>query len=1077
MRVRGARAEEPEPPWLPRPEPQTALSLAMRRAIEAAQSPVLKEMPTGGGSPKKPKLSKAERKQQRKARRDAKKAEVIPIHRGGQKSLKLDPAPEIDPVDRELRQLLHGMSDPLYVLDPTTSEAVDLGDNTAEEDDSIFLQAALRYGNPIWSKIETKRQKVTIKNESYPAPQRVIRKRMGKGDYRHVPDELIMTEVDIEKLVTIKGPRMFGGTKITEDERARQKLLKEELLGWLGAEESRPTTGVTISGQERPNPRCGNLCHISTGKYLDWAGTERHKPMVRTKRFYQRATEPLPYTAFIKETDKVVDSRTRNVPGLYGKENLSDDAQYRMKALLNEYQYGTPLQKPDRSCSWAGVPTKGAWKRCKANVKKSREQSKAHREEKGLTPEPPVLEEDFYLPVPRWWWFLQNPSGKSFLYDQVWPSGIVDPNAATLNEQGRRRVVESYNNKVYVEKGHPVPEETQEDVAVSLAEEDDGLQERELDEIWPKDLGVLHGPTRRANKDFSLSYIRSEGTGLRTMSGWDFSQWMGTYEWRADHDRVRYEEWLKKKASPNQRWELYDETVERFVSPDETEEQNPLAVEQPTLKEDGVFRINAKTSEELEDAINLWEAVKKLPAAKGSAEVAFPLIAEIANGDGRFVRYDLTTYSGLRKLQEDRNKAADAMDRYFHIVALLERLEEYALGTQGVKRPTPKALKFEPFAVTTAKRYMDSSGPRQAEIEELRRKSATGFAKVNAMAIGFAKSKRKWFDPQARGRGYIQEQMAQHEAIQRVLLMARKTPAQLRIHEAEIELRNARRQRIRELSAVMKSPKHIHRLRKQALDRARQERWEKQRVDQAKYAESRKAARDRRGYFWRKLNEHRFIYDSQRYGIWLKERTEQDARARAAEEVLEAMIEREQERLEALSVAKRQRHEYLMKTSALYRAQYSVVRSISNAIEWGRQPAEFLKPLTDLFQKSTPEEQASIPPTVGEVESDVPCQPAEENTGPQREEENTVEFVDARRIDARTRALEALERNNAEAIQFLQQQIHTALPENEGLPEEFEKTPGGIVIPRSDYIPPASYKRVPGSYLRQLYERIRQDVA
>lgn len=1036
-RSTAAAAKEEDPlAELPKPPPNTAMADAIANANKPSEKP-------------KPKVFD----------------KVTPIHRG-QAFVQPDPDDaEVAETQREVSKLLQGMKENLEYEQAELS----LGDSSATKDDSVALGLALAHGNPVLRVrvMERKKQdpeldQVMIGGKAYPAPRRTRKVEVGKDDkgnvvFDHVPDKLTMTELVVERFCTIKHDEyVFGGTETTDDEKLKQAFLKETILGRLSGE----FVEEDFSARLRPDgsqlfEKEGQL----TGKYFDWAGHGRHVTRLVTRRLYQSPSEPLPMKAFVGKDEKLVKSRTRvveGVAGYYGTTNIFEDKEelIRASAYPKKVRDLRRQRKPNRQCSWWGHPhSKKARDYAEKLARKRTERSEELREQAGKSKVPPRSKSAIHpeqLGPPKWWWFLNHPDNTGFVREQVYPRGLqtdvdADQANAEMHEgaiEAMHRVAEAQNNVIAMSKGYMEIAEADEAVAVSLEEEDDGLTAEEIEEVFDQNSsGSVRQPTERVE---GIQHIPQESDGIRTLAGWDFESWKYQRYWEyvGQSEEGRYAQWWMSRLPNAPR---KSDEVERSPSVSEAEQPKMKAEARP-LKQDGKnLQDSAEPSEVTlvdRDGNAFRPGVTNIPAAlniAGALELpgnytgalsflrgGAPSLVEISTPRGS-LKVDLATPGGLHEVLKLRQSLEEALDRQLTWVDLLKRLEKRALSIQGVPLSEDEyTLEVEriPNIPTQGKlaRFCKVMG-----LEMIRPEVGPipGFAKVQHIHRRIQHCK-KVSETAPRGRLRLKKLTEEYEAKQN------------QIAELQEEMKHMTRT-VKGLS------------RRQRLDRIRwlsdkvyrdHNRWlriTKQRREFAQNKEALKQERLERGVKYR-------VRNLMCGGFELR-----DQRAQRKREALEKhFLQREVFELKM----KRLKHKAAMH-NPFYRVAYNTLTGVTN-----------------LFSpKSKPEQSASIPPTVGEVESDMPRQPTTKNTGPQRV--NTAE--DARKIGQRMREKQAVEAANQIAREIIDEakkvEASQTPQELSMLGRTFVETQTGIVVPKLySYSPPA------GTRLQEYFERIKQRV-
>lgn len=340
------------------------------------------------------------------------KSNVVTLYR------KSSPINKLTPVEQELRdmfqEIYRNQTQPKESL-PEISAAA--GADAVNDDDTLLLEAALAFGNPISGYVVTNGKGeyteddfVMIDGKPVLAPQRLRRKVVGKDPkgnniYGLVPDQLIHSQTKVEKECILSWyPEPFASQK---------RQLENAKLGLYAGHTLRRITWREI-------------------KYNTY-----YHPLDMNK-------EPTLY--HLNNGEKLKDSfHESGRPGFFGEDNIRWEENYRKKALLQGFTPKPEDVRPAAKCTWFSNDKDDAKRLAKKKTKKSKD----HRKKQGKSVVPPPKAAGDYRPVPKWWWFLKNPDGMSTVFkDELpWPNGYVDPEARKALKEHNEFAAEWMNNE------------------------------------------------------------------------------------------------------------------------------------------------------------------------------------------------------------------------------------------------------------------------------------------------------------------------------------------------------------------------------------------------------------------------------------------------------------------------------------------------------------------------------------------------------------------------------------------------------------------------------------------------------
>jgi hypothetical protein len=343
--------------------------------LKGAEAP---EVPALGPLPQKKPLAKA-----------VESAGVIQIHRNPGLT-----APQLSPIDAELRLLFQKISEPLAEPAPEAR----LGSEGELQDEQVFLDAALAHGNPVSRYIRTlkesdltKEDSVEIDGQQYPAPRRMRRCVVGhdpKGNYiwALLRDELIETKLTIEK--------------------------RGAILTWAPVQFNKRTR-TTIR---------------------EYTLTLRYHPSQKLKDVHY---------VLDRTCERIVKTETRRVAGYFGEENLRNEAAEKLRIAGVKNAFADVF--PDTQCTWlVGEDVEKLKKKANRKMWASKNERMANNRSSWAFPS-----QLSYRPPPKRWWFLRHVDGMSHVYhDEIpWTQGIVAPDVMESLKEHNRRSVDVENTR------------------------------------------------------------------------------------------------------------------------------------------------------------------------------------------------------------------------------------------------------------------------------------------------------------------------------------------------------------------------------------------------------------------------------------------------------------------------------------------------------------------------------------------------------------------------------------------------------------------------------------------------------
>lgn len=327
-------------------------------------------------------------------------AKVTHIHRNGG----LKAPQQLTEAEEQLRKMFAKMA----MVEVIPEVEARLGSDGDEQDEQVFLDAALAHGNPISRYIRTRKEEdrtdldvVDVDGVPCRAPMRMRRCIVGhdsKGNYTWglLRDYVIETRITIEK--------------------------KGAILTWVPIELQAKSAGFV-------------KMHRTT--------TRRHTV---TLRYHPSEKIKTLQYSIDKKCEKQVESDTRNVPGYYGVENLrSEQEELQRFAGIKVTEVREP---PDSMHTWLEGEDREALKK-KANKKTWASKKERMANNRTSWAFPSQLD---YRPPPNRAWLLNHPDGKSHLYgdDTPWPNDIVAPDAWDCLKEHNARAAEWANNEKYL---------------------------------------------------------------------------------------------------------------------------------------------------------------------------------------------------------------------------------------------------------------------------------------------------------------------------------------------------------------------------------------------------------------------------------------------------------------------------------------------------------------------------------------------------------------------------------------------------------------------------------------------------